>query len=124
MPRPAFLLAEPENPQALSTRKLVVETAKFNVLTSHSATETFDALRVYPNVTAVVLVQGLPGMDPRDVARKIKAARPDLTLIYLSPNMNICQQADHNLTSHEPQALVDLLRAQFGDPRDLEDEAA
>jgi hypothetical protein len=32
VPRPTFLMAEPE--QALSTRKLVLETAKFNVITA------------------------------------------------------------------------------------------
>jgi len=34
VPRPTFLMAEPEPEQALSTRKLVLETAKFNVITA------------------------------------------------------------------------------------------
>ena len=37
--RLAFLVIEPEPHEALSTRKLVLETAKHNVITAHSACE-------------------------------------------------------------------------------------
>ena len=40
MARATFIMAEPEPEQALSARKLVLETAKFNVITSHSVGET------------------------------------------------------------------------------------
>ena len=49
LPRPAFLVAEPEPEQALSTRKLLLETFKFNVITAHSERETIDLLHLFPN---------------------------------------------------------------------------
>ena len=49
------MVAEPEPLQALSTRKLVLETGKFNVLTAHSTEEGIDLLRLFPNVDAIIL---------------------------------------------------------------------
>jgi hypothetical protein len=40
MPRPTILVAEEEPSQALSVRKLVFETAKFNAFTAHSTRQT------------------------------------------------------------------------------------
>src|SRR5690349_2301472 len=49
MRRPTLIVAEPEPGQALSTRKLVLETAKFNVLTAHSTDEALDVFQSFPN---------------------------------------------------------------------------
>src|SRR4051812_48605380 len=46
MARPTLLVAEPEPEAALSVRKLVLETAKFNVLTAHSDEETVELFHV------------------------------------------------------------------------------
>jgi CheY-like chemotaxis protein len=54
--RPTILVAESEPLQALSVRKLVLESAKFNVLTAHSTEEALDILHMFPNVNAAVLV--------------------------------------------------------------------
>src|SRR6185503_18744271 len=62
MPRPTVLVAEPEPPQSLSVRKLVLETAKFNVLTAHSTREALDIFELFPNISAAVLV-GESGLD-------------------------------------------------------------
>ena len=53
LPRPAFLVAEPEPEQALSTRKLLLETFKFNVITAHSERETVDLLHLFPDINAL-----------------------------------------------------------------------
>ena len=39
-------------------RKLVLETAKFNVLTAHSSREALDLFHLFPNVSLVILVAG------------------------------------------------------------------
>ena len=62
MPRPTLLVAEPEPSQALSVRKLVLETAKYNVLTAHSSREALDLFHLFPNVSMAVLV-GDDGID-------------------------------------------------------------
>ena len=41
MRRPTFIVAEPEPDQALSSRKILLETFKFNVITAHSEPEMF-----------------------------------------------------------------------------------
>jgi hypothetical protein len=53
---PVKLVAEPEPSQALSVRKLVLETAKHNVLTAHSTREALDLFHLFPNVSMAVLV--------------------------------------------------------------------
>jgi hypothetical protein len=39
MIRPCFLVVDQEHSGSISTRKLVIETAKFNVLTAYSGAE-------------------------------------------------------------------------------------
>ena len=55
MARATFIVAEPEPEQALSARKLVLETAKFNVITSHSVSETRELLQQFPSFGCAVL---------------------------------------------------------------------
>ncbi len=62
MPRPTLLVAETELDQALSVRKLVLETGKFNVLTAHSTREAIDIFHLFPNISAAVLADG-EGLD-------------------------------------------------------------
>ncbi len=120
MPRPTLLVAEPEPLQALSVRKLVLETAKFNVLTAHSTREALDIVRLFPNVTGAVLV-GETSIDCEKVAAALKKAGNETPVIYLHASLGgRCDYAEHNLSSHEPEALTDLVRSLFGDPRNLE----
>lgn len=120
MPRPAVLVAEPEPDQALSVRKLVLETGKFNVLTAHSSAEALDIFHLFPNVDAAVLV-GEGSIDCKDVASKIKTINREVPIIYLHASIGgRCSHADHDLSSHEPEALLELVRGLLGDPRKLD----
>ncbi len=121
MQRPTLLIAEPEPYNALSVRKLVMETAKFNVLTAHSTRETVELFHTFPNVSAVVLAEG-DGIDCDRIVREIRPKAPSLSIIYLSPRIGgRCAEANHHLSSHEPQALLDLVRQLLGDPRELDE---
>src|SRR5690349_14673320 len=51
--RPALIIVEPNPGEALSVRKLAVETAKFNVLTAHSAEEGIETLDRFPNADGI-----------------------------------------------------------------------
>lgn len=118
MPRPTILIAEPEPLHALSTRKLVVETAKFNVLTAHSTREAFEIVRLFPKVNLAVLVESKE-IDCDAIAKRIKAEGATVPIIYLHAAIGaVCRSADHALPSGQPEELVMLLRSLLGDPRD------
>ena len=122
MARPALLVAEPEPEQALSVRKLVLETGKFNVLTAHSSAEALEIFHLFPNIDAAVLV-GEGSIDCRDVAAKIKTTNDKVSVIYLHGSIGgRCLHADHDLSSHEPEALLELVRGLLGDPRSISNE--
>jgi CheY-like chemotaxis protein len=120
MPRPTLLVAEPEPEQALSVRKLVLETGKFNVLTAHSSREALDIFHLFPNISAAILV-GDTDINCSDVARHIKSATNNPPIIYLHASIGgHCAAADHHLSSHEPELLLELVRSLLGDPRSNE----
>ncbi|HUK48618.1 MAG TPA: hypothetical protein VLW06_13535 [Terriglobales bacterium] len=117
MARPALLIAEPEPLHALSTRKLVVETAKFNVLTAHSTQEALEILRLFPKIALAVLVESRE-IDCDSIAKRIKTDAAKVPVIYLHSAIGaVCKGADHALLTGEPEELVLLLRSLLGDPR-------
>lgn len=120
MPRPIFIIAEPEPEQALSARKLVIETAKFNVVTAHSAKELMDSVALFPNVDAVIIHTSLKGGAAPRLVKQVKGKYPKMPVILLSPSANGAKGADHAVSSHDPQELVNLLRELFGDPREID----
>lgn len=117
MPRPTFLVAEPEPEQALSARKLLLETFKFNVITAHTVTETLDLLHLFQNVDALILHCGIPNFDAENAIKIVKASLPDLPIIALTPTEREYAWADHVVHSHDPQELLQLVHTLFGDPR-------
>jgi CheY-like chemotaxis protein len=113
--RPTILVAESEPLQALSVRKLVLESAKFNVLTAHSTHEALDIFHLFPNVNAAVLV--MDGViDCELVARSIKQASKIPVIATSARECQKCENADHMLCSHQPETLIDLMRTLVGDP--------
>lgn len=120
MQRPTFLVAEAEPDHALSVRKLVLETAKFNVLTAHSTREAMDTFKSFPNISAAVLSEA-NGIDAEKIGSFIKnASGSKIPVVVLSPRVGASSEiADHVLCSHEPDELVKLMRSLFGDPREM-----
>jgi len=114
MPRPTVLVAEPEPLQSLSVRKLVLETAKFNVLTAHSTREALELFELFPNINAAVLVND-ESMKCDEIAMRIKGVTDKVPIIGLR-----CENVDHQIPSYEPEELLALLRRLLGDPRKLE----
>jgi hypothetical protein len=121
MPRPTFIIAEPEPVAALSARKLVLETAKFNVITGYSKAELMELIERFPGADAVVVHTDL-------IAKGIVAEIDDLKqsidgkpLILVSPSMaEAAGEGDYLVDSHDPENLLRLLRHLFGDPRPSE----
>jgi len=117
MARPTFIIAEPEADQALSSRKLVIETAKFNVITAHSREELREFLARYPNVDAVIVHTRLESGRLQAVCEEVRKLVPDKKVIAIAPSKGEAPSADYELDSHDPEQLVNLLRELFGDPR-------
>ena len=61
MPRATFLIVEVEPPEGISARKLVLETAKHNVITAYSAHEGLE------------LFHRFPAIDPPSFRRAVEA---------------------------------------------------
>jgi len=111
MVRPCFLVIDREYAGSISTRKLVIETAKLNVITAYSAKEAIETLERFPKVDGVVLDAGVRDMSCCDLIASIKAFLPALPIITISaPGTHDCPQADHQLESFDPARLLLLLR--------------
>ena len=111
MVRPCFLVIDREFPGSISTRKLVIETAKFNVLTAYSGREALEVFKRFPSVSGVVLDGGLEDISCGDVAREIKSLQPKMPVIVISaPGFTECPEADYHLESFDPAKLLEILR--------------
>jgi DNA-binding response OmpR family regulator len=100
-----------EFPGSISTRKLVIETAKFNVLTAYSGKEALDIFRRFPAVNGVVLDGGLDDVSCSDVTLEIKQLQPMMPVIVIAaPGFNGCPEADYQIESFDPGKLLETLR--------------
>jgi hypothetical protein len=103
------LMIEPEQPEALSARKLVVETAKHNVITAYDAVVGMGLLRRFPNVDLVLVHVHCLHKHPQ-LLKEIKDFLPRIPLAVASPSgLSRFPEADFILDSHRPDAIVDLL---------------
>ncbi len=67
----------------LAARKMVFESAGFEVFTARNGAQALDVFRAEP-VDAVVLDYFMPGMNGLSVAREMKLLRPSVPLVMLS----------------------------------------
>jgi DNA-binding response OmpR family regulator len=112
MHRPCFLVIDREFPGSISTRKLVIETAKFNVLTAYSGKEALELFRRFPAVDGVILDSELEDVSCNKVASEIKALQPDVPIIVISaPGFAGCPKADYHLETFQPANLLETLRS-------------
>lgn len=112
MIRPCFLVVDREFPGSISTRKLVIETAKFNVLTAYSGTEALEIFRRFPAVNGIILDGGIEDISCDEIAREIKEFQPKVPIIVISsPGFKGCPDADYQLESFSPAKLLDILRS-------------
>ena len=100
-----------EFPGRISTRKLVIETAKFNVLTAYSGKEALEIFKRFPAVSGIVLDGGLDDVSCSDVALAAKRLQPKIPIIVIAaPGFNGCPEADYQLESFDPAKLLETLR--------------
>lgn len=107
-------MIEVEQPEGVSTRKLVLETARHNVITAYTQATGLKLLRRFPNVDVVVVHTELDDFSFGETIRELKSIRNDISVIGISPRSDRDMEgADYLLSSHDPHALLQLLAERF-----------
>jgi CheY-like chemotaxis protein len=113
--RLSFLIIETEPSDGLSTRKLLLESAKHNVITAYSGKEGIEMFKRFPNVDAICIDAELNDLKSSNVAKKVKQTNPKIRIVGLTPRMAaLCDWADETIDSHDPAALLKLLQEMGG----------
>lgn len=104
-----ILMMEEEQPEGLSARKLVAETARHNVLTAYTADSGMALLRRFPKVDAVLVHHSILENRPR-LIDQIKEVAPDVPILLTTPlKYSMDPRVDYVLDSHNPMDLIEVL---------------
>ncbi len=117
MVQATFLVAEPKPQEGISARKLVLETALFNVVTAYDGHSALEMLDKFPTVDAVVVHSGLGEEGYRSLIAAASTPNNGVKrlIILISPNATVRDdRADFHLSSHDPKELLDLLLGKYG----------
>ena len=111
MVRPCFLVVDREFPGSISTRKLVLETAKFNVITAYSGREALEVVRRFPAIDGVVIDGELEDIPSEYVTQELKKVEPRMPVVVIcAPGFDDCPSADVHVESFQPAKLLEALR--------------
>ncbi len=112
--RPCFLVVDREFAGSISSRKLVLETAKFNVITAYSFAEARVLLDRFPRVDAMVVTS-----DHEDHAKHLlqwaRTSHPGVKVIVTGPAEVPDELADRHIEGFAPDKLLRALRDLFPD---------
>jgi CheY-like chemotaxis protein len=112
MIRPCFIVADRNFSGNISTRKLVLETAKLNVITTYSGPETVEALKRFPKVDGIIMDCTLDDIPIDDLIGQLKKLQPNIPVILVrGPDMDNSRLADYQVESFQPAPLLELLRS-------------
>jgi response regulator RpfG family c-di-GMP phosphodiesterase len=112
--RLVVLMIEVEQPEGISARKLLLETARHNVITAYGGKVGLALLRRFPNVDVVVVHTELADSSFDETVNSLKALNPRLPVIGITPVTDRHQSGtDYMISSHDPQTLLALLSDHF-----------
>jgi hypothetical protein len=107
-------MIEVEQPEGISTRKLVLETSRHNVITAYTKDTGMELLRRFPKVDVAVIHTELDDSSFGETVRGLRQIRKDLPIIGVSPQRyRNPDGADYMIESYDPQALLNLLADKF-----------
>jgi DNA-binding NtrC family response regulator len=90
---------------------LILETAKFNVITAYSAVEAIETLARYPLIDGAVLDAGMRDMPCGDIVLEMRKIKPGLPIVAICPvGLPNCPGADKELESFDPKQLLAILQ--------------
>lgn len=108
--RPCFIVLDQEFPGSISSRKLVIESAKLNVITAYSQQEALETLERYPRVDGVVVNAQMDGrMSCRQIIEKLREIRRDIPIVTVSANADPCDNEQFHVSSYDPRQLLSAL---------------
>ena len=111
MIRPCYLVLDREVQGNISTRKLVIETAKLNVITAYSPEEAIETLERYPTVDGVVFNAEVAGMGANELLRRLRALVPNIPIIITSAHGSRRNEPNvYYIDGLDPKALLDCLQ--------------
>lgn len=113
MTRLCFLVVDPEHAGSISSRKLVLETAKFNVITAYSCAEAAETLERFPNVNGVVLNAAMPDESCRAFLQGVGARHPHVPRIVVGEPREADIPAELFVQGFAPAVLLDRLQGLY-----------
>ena len=112
--RLVVLMVEVEQPEGISSRQLILETARHNVLTAYSGDGAAYLLERFPNVDLAIIHTELEGKEFEATVHRLKEMRPDLYIVAISPvDSGKLEGVNAVLTSYDPQELLEFLAEHF-----------
>ena len=110
MTRPCLLIIDREHSASISTRKLVIESAKFNVITAYSGSEALETFERFPAVDGMVLNATIHDVPCKQIVATIRKRSPQIPVIVIEgPGSEPCPAGTHHLDSFDPATLLELL---------------
>lgn len=114
MVRPCFLVIDREHSASISTRKLVIESAKFNVITAYSGTEAIETLHRFPAIDGLIVDSAISDVPCETIVATVRSKTPHVPIIVIhGPGAVDCPGASHSLDSFDPATLLELLHKLF-----------
>ena len=111
MTRPCFLVIDREHAGSISTRKLVIETAKLNVITAYSGAEAIEMFERFPNVDGIVMDARIADVPCGALIKRLREIKAGVPVVVIgSPRAVHCEAADEFLEAFEPAKLLRLLQ--------------
>lgn len=109
--RPCFLVVDNEYPGSISTRKLVLESAKLNVLTAYTADEAIRTVERFPNIDGIVLDTQLKGRPCAEVIGLLRNSQKNMPIITVSPSgHDPCGGEQFHVSNFDPKQLLEAVR--------------
>jgi len=111
MIRPCFLVVDNEYPGSISTRKLVLESAKLNVITAYSPEEAVRTLDRFPNLDGVVLDTQIQGLSCSEVVKQLRSKHARIPIVTVSPGgQDPCGDEQYHVSNFDPKRLLETLQ--------------
>jgi len=110
--RPCFLVVDQEFAGSISTRKLILETAKFNVITAYSYPEARATVELFPNLSAVVVNARSDGRAEA-LLQHITTSHPTVKRVLTGRKTDMHTLVDLHVETYSPDALLEGLRKLF-----------
>jgi DNA-binding NtrC family response regulator len=110
MVRPCFLVIDPEHSGSISTRKLLIESAKLNVITAYSGAEAIETVKRYPAVDGVVCNSEVRDIPLPKLIATIRELNSRVPVITVGPGADTVPPPDYHVESFDPRQLLNVLQ--------------